>query len=133
MKRRRVYRLQRQGALWVTRAALSGVDGRVIMLRLLVDTGASFTIIPLEVAERLGCDLQHPLRKIRMVAANGVFIAPLILTTVFDCLSCRRTDLPVVAFTLPAETYVDGLLSMDFLGRQPLVLDPERGEFTEKS
>lgn len=97
------------------------------MLRLLVDTGASYTLIPIEAAERLGVDLAHPIEKVRIVAANGVLIAPRVAIPAFDCLGRHHRGFPVLAFTLPAETYVDGLLGMDFLGRQRFVFDLGRG------
>ena len=127
MRRQHVYPLQRQGDLWVTRAALHGTDGRVVVLKLLLDTGATFTIIPVEVAERLGCDLSHPLRRVRVASASGVIIAPMIPVARFDCLGTRFKNMPVIAFTLPAETFVDGLLGMDFLGRRPLLFHLSHG------
>lgn len=127
MRRQRVYRLQRQGDLWVARAALRGTDGGVVVLKLLLDTGASFTIIPVEVAERPGCDLSHPLRRVRVASASAVIIAPMIPVPRFDCLGARFKNMPVIAFTLPAETFVDGLLGMDFLGRRPLLFHLSHG------
>jgi len=69
----------------------------VVLLKLLLDTGASFTIIPVEVAERLGCDLSHPLRRVRVAAANGVLIAPVVPVARFECLGTHYRDMPVVA------------------------------------
>ncbi len=110
------YRLARHGKLLILRAAVGGRNGGVVVVRLLVDTGASYTIVPVEVAEALECDMSHPLRRTRVVAANGIIVAPMVAISWFHCLGHRVKDFPVVAHTLPPGTFVDGLLGMDFLG-----------------
>ena len=54
MKQSKLYRLQRQGNLLILRAAVGATDGTAIVLRLLLDTGASYTM-PMSVSlERSG-------------------------------------------------------------------------------
>ena len=115
MKRGRPYRLQRQGNLLILRAAVGAADGSVIVLRLLLDTGASYTMLPVEAVEALGCDTHHPLHRVRIVAANGIIVAPVVAVPWFHCLGQRLEQWPVVAHTLPPGAFVDGLLGMDFL------------------
>lgn len=122
MKDDKSYRLLRQGRLLVLRAAMGGKDGGVVVVRLLVDTGASHTVLPVEVVEALGCDTSHPLRTTRMTSANGVIIAPVVAVAWLHCLGQRIRDFPVVAHTLPTGTFVDGLLGMDFLDRCQAVI-----------
>ena len=117
MRQGSAYRLFRQGNLLLLRAAIGGSDGGVVVARLLVDTGASYTIVPTEVVEALGCDILHPMRVIRIVAANGIIEAPMVALPWFHCLGQRLENFPVVAYTLPSGTFVDGLLGMDFLSR----------------
>ena len=50
----RRYKLSRLGPLLYTRAAVHGVEG-VAVLRLLIDTGSTYTVLPVEVLEALGC------------------------------------------------------------------------------
>jgi len=100
------------------------------VVRLLVDTGASFTILPVEVVEALGCDTSHPLRTLRIVAANGIIVAPVVALQWFHCLGERATDFPVVAHTLPSGTFVDGLLGMDFLHRCRSVISVPNAHIT---
>lgn len=64
MTEKKSYRVQRQGNLLWVRGAVSGNDGSVIVVRLLVDTGSSFTVLPTRVVESLGCNLRQPLRSI---------------------------------------------------------------------
>lgn len=84
-------------------------------MRLVVDTGASYTTLPVEVVEALGCDTHHPLRTVRIVAANGIIVAPVVALPWFHCLGQRLSNFSVAAHTLPTGTFVDGLLGMDFL------------------
>ncbi len=117
MRQSEPYRLRRQGNLLVLRAAVGGADGSVLVLRLLLDTGASYTMLPVETVEALGCDTHHPLHRVRITAANGIIIAPVVAVPWFHCLGQRLEQWPVVAHTLPPGAFVDGLLGMDFLTR----------------
>ena len=128
MREERPYRLLRQGNLLLLRAAVGGRDGGIVVVRLLVDTGASYTILPVEVVEALSYDTHHPLRSIRIVAANGIIVAPMVVASWLHCLGQRIEDFPVVAHTLPAGTFVDGLLGMDFLGRCQAVISVGEAE-----
>jgi aspartyl protease family protein len=122
-----VHQLERVGALLVTRAAVTGSNGNVLLLKLLVDTGASYTIVPVEAAERIGCDTHHATNTVRIVAANGIIISPRVTLACFTCLGVELPDFPVVAHTLPSGTYVDGLLGMDFMSRVGAVIDVAQG------
>ena len=58
MTEKKSYRVQRQGNLLWVRVAVGGNDGSAIVVRLLVDTGSSFTVLPTRVVESLGCNLR---------------------------------------------------------------------------
>lgn len=130
MKPGKLYRLHRQGNLLILHAAVGGTDGSVLILRLLLDTGASYTMLPVEAVEALGCDTHHPLHRIRIIAANGVIIAPVVAVPWFHCLGQRMEKWPVVAHTLPPGTFVDGLLGMDFLTHFQATIAVDRAEVT---
>lgn len=85
-------------------------------------------MLPVEVVEAVGCDTHHPLRSIRIVAGNGIIVAPVVTVTWFHCLGQRIEGFPVVAHTLPAGTFVDGLLGMDFLTRCQAVISVSEAE-----
>ena len=124
------YRLNRHGRLFSTRAAVGEVDGRSLVLRLLVDTGASHTVLPVEVLDALDYDTQHPLNRVRIVSANGVIVAPRVAVNWFHCLGQRVNEFPVVAHTLPTGTLVDGILGMDFLIRRQATIVIPKCEIT---
>jgi predicted aspartyl protease len=48
------YPLERVGSLLLTKAAVSGPAG-VKVIRLLIDTGSVYTVLPVEVLESIGC------------------------------------------------------------------------------
>lgn len=119
---RQHYQLSRFGNLLQAQAAIGSRGGQVGRFRLLVDTGASYTMLPVEVLETLGYDTHHPIRTVRMVAANGIIVAPVVTVAWFSCLGQRLEEFPVVAHTLPAGTKADGLLGMDvLLGCQAII------------
>ncbi len=128
MKEEKPYRLLRQGKLLLLRAAVGGKEGGVVVVRLLVDTGASQTVLPVEVVEVLGCDTSHPLRMTRMTSANGIIVAPVVAVAWLHCLGQRIESFPAVAHTLPAGTFVDGLLGMDFLSHCQAVISVGEAE-----
>lgn len=117
------YRVQRQSNLLWVRAAVGSNDGSVIVVRLLVDTGSSFTVLPTRVVESLGCNLLQPLRTIATVGASGTINAPMLAVPWFNCLGQRMENFAVVAYTIPSAAFVDGLLGMDFLNRYRATID----------
>jgi predicted aspartyl protease len=118
----RLYHLSRYGNLLVLKAAAGGYDGIVRQFRLLIDTGSSYTVLRVNVLEDLGCDIQNPLSRIRTSTGSGVVEAPVVALPWFSCLGERVDNFSIVAYTLPATTFVDGLLGMDFLTRCQAVI-----------
>ena len=125
--RRKTYRLERRGRLLLLRAAVGGTNGQASVLRLLLDTGSSYTMLPVEVLEALGYDTHRPLRRTRMITASGIIVAPVVRMSWFHCLGQRVEDFTVAAYTLPSGTFVDGLLGMDFLLHCKAVIVTESG------
>lgn len=95
MTQKKSYRVQRQGNLLWVRGAVGGNDGSVIVVRLLVDTGSSFTVLPTSVVESLGCNLRKPLRSIATVGANGIINATMVAVPWFNCLGQRIDNFPL--------------------------------------
>ena len=124
----RIYRARLYGNLLTIRAAIGDAQDRVIVARLLVDTGASYTMLPVEIVEAMSCDTHHPVARRRIVSATGVIVAPVVHVPWFHCLGERVEDFPVVAHTLPPGVWVDGLLGIDFLSRCRAVIDVAQAE-----
>src|SRR2546430_9706178 len=109
------YLVERVGSLLLTKAAISGPAG-VKVVRLLVDTGSVYTILPVEVLESVGCSPAVSTEHVRLITGSGYLIAPKVQALWFQCLGQKVDQMAVVAHTLPFGSLVDGLLGMDFLG-----------------
>ena len=120
------YRLESFGKLFITRAAVSDKDGTRI-LRLLIDTGSSYTILSFELLEAIGSNPGLVKEKIRIYTASNLIFAPVVRVAWFNSLGKKIPDFSIVAYTVPFTTFVDGLLGMDFLKRTRSVIDIANG------
>lgn len=123
------YSLIRIGRLWATRAALTGRGGSKV-LTLLVDTGATYTIIPVEALESIGQSVATCREHVRIVTGNGVLMVPRVAIAQFHCLGQQLKPFPVVGHILPPVGPIDGLLGMDFLHRCNALIDIASGTLT---
>ena len=112
----RRYRLASYRGLVVVRAAAFRGD-KVSISKLVVDTGASRTVLSWAILEGLGYDPAGVKERVRLVTASGFAMAPQVTLDRFHCLGQEMRNLPVVCHDLPFDHYVDGLLGMDFLKR----------------
>jgi clan AA aspartic protease (TIGR02281 family) len=123
-----IYQLQRQqNVLWL-RAAVSSLNNTPLLVRLLIDTGASYTVLPQKILQRVGCNLNKPIGNKKIVTANGAITVPIVTVPSFNCLGIKRVNYPVIALDLPANSFTDGLLGMDFLTEVKAVIDVGKGE-----
>jgi clan AA aspartic protease (TIGR02281 family) len=128
MSSKKIYRYYRQqNVLWL-RVAVGQSGDKPLLVRLLVDTGASYTVLPTRILQRLGCNLEQPLEKKKIVTANGAIDVPIVAVPWFNCLGIKRENYPVVALSLPASSFTDGLLGMDFLSEVGAVIDVANAE-----
>ena len=88
-----------------------------VEVTLLVDTGASYTTLPVQVLKGLGYDTQNPDNwHPGIVTGKGnTQRIPIVQVSSFYCLKKQIIDFPVLAYNLPQPTYWDGVLGMDFL------------------
>jgi predicted aspartyl protease len=112
----RRYTLTRTGNLLVARAAVTGPAGTKV-INLLVDTGSTFTILPVEVLESIGLSPAESEEHERIATGSGYIIAPKIRVRSFNTLGKKFSRFSVIAHTLPFGGPVDGLLGMDILFR----------------
>lgn len=127
---KRKYHLSRlRSGLLVLRAAVGGA-GAVVPVTLLIDTGATYTMMRPDILKRVGCDLDHPLQEISIVTAGGMLTAPMVAVPWFHCPGQRISSWKVVAHLLPTgiREHAAGLLGMDFLARFGAVIHTGRAE-----
>lgn len=120
----KVYRLLRYGQnlLAVQATVGSREGGDFVRVRLLVDTGSSFTILPVQVLQNMGYDTRNPLRRQELVTGQGRIYAPVINVCWFNCVGQFIENFDVFAHDIPPNLRIDGLLGMDFLTRFQAVI-----------
>jgi predicted aspartyl protease len=128
MSSRIIYPLQRSGNLLFLRASINGVSGDSLRVRLLIDTGSSYTTLPLKILTDLGYDISAAPSRIAIMTAGGMGRAPMLPIVAFNCLGQIRKDFPIVALDLPFNPLMSGLLGMDFLSQTGVVIDIKKAE-----
>jgi aspartyl protease family protein len=112
----KVYRLSRRGNLLLTSGTFGskkqGFFGRG---RLLIDTGSSYTILPVKILEELGYHLRNPVRRENLITGQGEIYVPVISVSWFNSLGQSAKNFEIAAYNLPKVTRVDGILGMNFL------------------
>ena len=88
---------------------------RAIVLRMLVDTGATYTMIPRKAALALGVDPATAHQHIPIITASAVEYVPLLRIPIVRCVGLELRNLEVACHDLPAESAVEGLLGLTVL------------------
>jgi predicted aspartyl protease len=112
----RPYTLTRAGNLLLARAAVTGPAGTKV-INLLVDTGSTYTILPVEVLESIGLSPAESKEPERIITGSGYIIAPKLRVGKLNTLGREFRRVAVIAHTIPFGGPIDGLLGMDILGR----------------
>ncbi|NJM48552.1 MAG: transcriptional regulator [Alkalinema sp. RU_4_3] len=123
---RRFYPLEERKNFLLVKAAVGSMDNRSKVVKLMIDTGATYTVLPPDLLIELGCDLSSPIRTVNIAAAGGMIKVPIVEVPWFNCLGQRVELFSVIALKLPAAAAVDGLLGMDFLKTQGAIIDVKR-------
>jgi predicted aspartyl protease len=123
-----IYRLAQLGDMLALRVAVGNRSGVSKVVRLLVDTGSAYTVLPIDLLEQIGCDLTSPRRKVKVVTAGGMIQAPMVSLPWMNCLGQRIEDFSVMAHGVPFGTFTSGLLGMDVLRRCGAVIYTRRSE-----
>lgn len=96
-------------------------------LKVALDTGATYTMIPWEIVQALGYHPERSRRRIEMMTASGIAIAPLVKVKAIKALGQTVKELEVLVHDLPSASRVEGLLGLNFLRAFKLTLDFKRG------
>jgi len=120
------YILKKYGNLFYTVDAVKGQND-VVACKLLIDTGASYTILPRELLDNLSYNLVISKIKVRLITASGSIIAPQIKVEWIHSLGTKFEKFPVVAHTLPKDMHIDGILGIDFLKNAKVQIDVSKG------
>jgi len=114
--------------LIIVPATVSGPAGDVA-LRLALDTGATETVISRSVLMRAGYRLSAA-PTVPVIMGGGAVPVPLVLLDKLEALGQTQTGLTIQAHTLPASLAIDGVLGLDFIRKQRLVVDFRTGQIS---
>lgn len=89
------------------------------ILRMAVDTGASFTIVRTEAVLEIGLDPGKSTEKEMIITANGIVYAPVVEVPLFGALGVELHGFKVLCHDLPQQSRVVGVLGLDFLSYFP--------------
>jgi hypothetical protein len=97
-------------------------------VKLVLDAGATTSLIRLATLLYLGFDPDQSPQRVRMTLGSTVEVVPPAVRTRPSVLGQGRYGFPVLAHALPKSSAVDGLLGLDFLRDQVLTIDSRAGE-----
>lgn len=95
---------------------------RAKLLKMALDTGSTYTLIPSEAAIAIGCDPIRSSRRIEIVTASSIEYAPIITIPSIKALGMEVKNIDVVCHNLPPKSQVDGLLGLNFLSNFNILL-----------
>ena len=102
-------------------------SGRSVTVNMLLDTGATYTAIPMRVARGLGMPVD-PEQTTRILTAKGSFErVPLVCLDRVQVLGLSSEDVEAVIINLPARTGLDGLLGGSYLKDYRVLVDYPQG------
>jgi predicted aspartyl protease len=108
---------------------LEAADGRSsVVIPVVLDTGASMTIIATDIIGRLGYDPANPaLDRQRIITGSGIEYAPHTTVRSATAIGQKVASLDVLCHDLPPESGVDGLLGLNFLRHFKLTIRFRKG------
>ena len=118
-----------RGSLIVVPALIHGRDDRETV-DLVLDTGATRTVVSSEVAQSLGYDPATLGEWARITTGSGALSVPLLRVEKIEALGKAATNMRVLCHTLPSRAAIDGMLGLDFLRDTRLVIDFRTGLLT---
>ena len=101
---------------------------RSLTLELLLDTGATSSLLSETVVSALGYDLSLVTSRAQITTGSSIISVPRVTLTRMTALGRHRFGFPVLAYTLSTSTAVKGLLGLDFLRDQLLTIDFRIGQ-----
>jgi predicted aspartyl protease len=108
---------------------LEAADGRSsVLIPVVLDTGASLTIIATDIMAQLGYDPANlALDRQRIVTGSGIEYAPCTTVRSATAIGQKVSRLDVLCHDLPPESGVDGLLGVNFLRHFKLTIRFRKG------
>jgi len=103
--------------------SLEGQKGFKQKIKMALDTGVTYTMIPWKTAEILGLEPELSKEKVEIITASGMEKAPLVTLKSLVVLGKKIENVEVIVHDLPPKSYVDGLLGLKSLVELRLKID----------
>lgn len=103
-----------------------------LILNLALDTGASATVISRKRLMAIGHDLEKAEDEAYITTGSGLIAIPKIRIEKLSALGKEKTDFLINAHDLPPTASVDGVLGLDFLRGNVLMVNFVKGEIELK-
>jgi len=94
-----------------------------LTLKMALDTGATYTMIPTEAAIAIGCRPLESKRKLKVTMGNGTDYVPVITIPKFRAFGVEIRNMDVVCHNLPTQSPVEGLLGLNFLKKAKIIIN----------
>jgi len=85
------------------------------LIKMVVDTGASITSIPSDIALAIGVDPSKSTKKIEIITASGTEYVPIIIVPSVQFLGFSLKNVEIACLNLPPQSTVSGLLGLNIL------------------
>ena len=99
-------------------------------LQLILDTGATTSLIAENVLTLMGYDMASVSDRVEMTTGSHVTTVSRVVLTRFSALGKHRFGMRVISHSLPLSVPVSGLLGLDFLRDFSLSIDFRNGQIT---
>ncbi len=119
------YRFKKNAPIIVMDVILHGEGKKKLVMAL--DTGATYMMIPWEIADILGYYPELSKERITLITPSGVERVPLIIVKSVCVLGKTANNIKAVIHNLPQRSYIDGLLGLSFLKNFKLKIDFKEG------
>lgn len=117
-----VYNFDRDSPVIVLFVKLFGSKG-TRRVKMALDTGATYVLIPYHIAESLGYDPASSMDRVPLTTASGVEIVPLITLESVSLLGKKVENVQTVCHDLPPTGHIDGLLGLSYFRGFRMKLD----------
>ena len=111
----------------VITSTLTGINGKKKKIDMALDTGATYTMIPWDIAEVLGYKPGLSKKRVELITASGVERSPLITLNSISILKKKAKGVKTIVHDLPQKSYVDGLLGLSYLRNFEVKLNFKNG------
>lgn len=98
------------------------------MVQFILDTGASITMVPKRILQRIGSKCELLKGSVPVETAGGRINVDLYRVGSIEVLGKSVKDLDVAGYDLPVETRIEGLLGLNFLKHFKVTIDLPNGK-----